>query len=46
MTPMTVREYPHIPVTDTGFRNIKMEITTATAPLAFPSTCAVKEMHG
>lgn len=35
---MTVREYPHIPVTDTGFRNIKMEITTATAPFAFPST--------
>lgn len=38
MTPMTVREYPHIPVTDIGFRKIKMEITTATAPFAFPRT--------
>lgn len=35
---MTVREYPNIPVTDTGFLNIKIEITTATAPFAFPST--------
>jgi len=35
---MTVREYPNIPVTDTGFLNIKIEITTATAPFAFPRT--------
>jgi hypothetical protein len=35
---MTVREYPNIPVTDTGFLNIKIEITTATAPFALPRT--------
>jgi hypothetical protein len=30
--------YPNIPVTDTGFWKIKIEITTATAPFAFPRT--------
>lgn len=38
MTPITVSVYPNMPVTDTGFRNIKREITTATAPFAFPRT--------
>lgn len=37
-TPMTVRKYPIIPVTETGFLNIKIETTTATAPFAFPKT--------
>ena len=31
-----------MPIGLTGFRNRKMLTTTATAPLAFPSTCNVK----
>ena len=31
-----------MPIGLTGFRNRKMLTTTATAPLAFPSTCSVK----
>ena len=38
ITPKTVSEYPSIPVTETGFLNINIETTTATAPFAFPST--------
>ncbi|GAA0142312.1 hypothetical protein LIER_42710 [Lithospermum erythrorhizon] len=38
ITPKTVNEYPSIPVIETGFLNINIETTTATAPLAFPRT--------
>ena len=44
-TPITVIVYPPMPTTVTGFLNSSIEITTATAPFALPSTWLTSFLH-